>query len=318
MVRSLYTPFLLVIGLLGGCGGQQASERDPTQPSSEPATQVLSPSPTVELSPEPRLPNPTPNVTKVRIPWGTDNAQFGDLYLAADSQEPLPVVVMIHGGCWQSSYTLDLQEGLSFALAERHFAVWNIEYRRLGNGGEWPTMFEDVAAATDYVRHLAKHYPLNEDAVTAMGHSAGGHLALWLSARSTLSDNSPLYNENPLRIKGTLTLGGIGDLESGACGNSAEQIIHKSSLNPEEFSERLLSTSPMHMLPNGSSSILLSGSRDTIVPPAISENFSAAANAAGDTSEHLIIAGANHFYLIDETRIDINLLDDSLTRIISQ
>ena len=82
---------------------------------------------------------------------------------------------------------------LGIDLALRGFAAWNIEYRRVGQpGGGWPGMFEDVSAAID---HLADVEQVDASRVATCGHSAGGHLALWLAARHSLAadhgDRSP-------------------------------------------------------------------------------------------------------------------------------
>src|SRR5947209_5684909 len=124
--------------------------------------------------------------TPVRLPYGPEYLQFGELYLPA-GDGPFPVIPLIHGGYWRARYDLTLMDGLAEDLARRGYAAWNIEYRRVGDeGGGWPGTFLDVALATDYLRELAITYPLNLQKVVTMGHSAGGHLALWLVARSRI------------------------------------------------------------------------------------------------------------------------------------
>ena len=79
-----------------------------------------------------------------RCSYGPDPAQFGDLYLPPPPG-PHPVVILLHGGCWQAQYSLTHVGQLGAALRQAGLAVWNLEYRRLGNGGGWPTTFRDVA-----------------------------------------------------------------------------------------------------------------------------------------------------------------------------
>jgi acetyl esterase/lipase len=132
-----------------------------------------------------------------RIAYGKDPSQFGELWLPAQPGKA-PVVVMIHGGCWLDSYGLDLMNGLAGDLRERGVAVWNIEYRRLGQpGGGYPGTFQDVAAAVDALRGLAARYPLDLGHMAAVGHSADGHLALWAAARRRLPAASPLRAPDP-------------------------------------------------------------------------------------------------------------------------
>ncbi len=135
------------------------------------------------------LTRPAPPVDH-RLSYGTDEFQFGDLRLPKGAG-PHPVAIVIHGGCWMSEYGLSYMGHLSAALTEAGVATWCVEYRRVGNqGGGWPGTFEDVARAADHLRKIAKTYPLDLNQVIAVGHSAGGHLALWLAARKLLPKDS--------------------------------------------------------------------------------------------------------------------------------
>src|SRR5215472_15163769 len=98
----------------------------------------------------------------VRIPYGNAQSQFGELWLPQSSGAPAPVVVLVHGGCWRRSYGLDLMAPMAKDLRDRGLAVWNIEYRRLGEpGGGYPGTFADVGQAFDALRALGQRYPLN-------------------------------------------------------------------------------------------------------------------------------------------------------------
>ncbi len=267
-------------------------------------------------------PSPTPiarqnEVAVLPLQWGSTSSQWGELYVLDHLCSYRATVVMIHGGCWQSFYTLELQAALSDALARKGYAVWNIEYRSLGNGGEWPVMFQDVAAATDYLTEIAEIYPLDLDATVAMGHSAGGHLALWLAGRERITQASELYVASALTIKGSIALGGISDLLSSACGGASGAIIDKAELGDQSLTERLKNTSPIHMLPIEKPTVLISGERDNIVPPALSDAYTAAAQLAGDNSEHIVIREAGHFYLIDPLQLDLEMLDDTIQSVLS-
>ena len=121
--------------------------------------------------------------------YGPLRSQRADLYLPLGAG-PHPVMVTIHGGAWHKRYGRSLMRGLAGDLVRRGWAVWNIEYRRLGEaGGGWPATFEDVAAAIDHLQTLDA--PLDLDGVSFVGHSAGGHLALWAGALNDLMGGSP-------------------------------------------------------------------------------------------------------------------------------
>ena len=68
-------------------------------------------------------------------------------------------------------------------------ATWNIEYRRLGETGSgWPGTYLDVGRAVDHVRAIAGEHHLDLGRVAVVGHSAGGHLAMWTAARRRLTE----------------------------------------------------------------------------------------------------------------------------------
>ena len=115
-----------------------------------------------------------------RISYGRDPAQFGELYLP-QRVEHTGAVVVIHGGFWRARYDLEYGRAISADLATHGFAAWNIEYRRVGNGGGWPTTADDVAAAIDHLTDL----DVDTSAVVAIGHSAGGQLAVWAAGRTS-------------------------------------------------------------------------------------------------------------------------------------
>jgi acetyl esterase/lipase len=93
-------------------------------------------------------------------------------------EEPVGVVILAHGGLWRQEYERDTTETLAVDLAGRGMTTWNIEYRR-GSDGRWPAGAHDVLTAIDHVRRTkGSGLPL-----TVIGHSAGGHLALWAGAR---------------------------------------------------------------------------------------------------------------------------------------
>ena len=117
------------------------------------------------------------------IPYGDHPDQTGVLYVPAGDppRTGWPVAVVIHGGSWQQMHRRDLTAAAAADLSRRGVAAWNIEFRRVGGDGGWPTTFEDVAAAADHVPELDA--PLDLDRFAVVGHSAGGLLALWALSR---------------------------------------------------------------------------------------------------------------------------------------
>ncbi|MEO6214332.1 MAG: alpha/beta hydrolase [Vicinamibacterales bacterium] len=249
-----------------------------------------------------RLPSKLPDA---RVAYGSDPLQFGELRLPKGTG-PFAVAVVIHGGCWVSEFaSLQNTAAMADALRDAGLATWNVEYRRLNNaGGGWPGTFADIAAGTDHVRELAKQYPLDLRRVATIGHSAGGHLALWAAARSRLSRTSALHRDNPLPLRAAIALGGPGSLRdfsryaSSICGSHVvEKLLGGTS---ESVPERYAQASPVEMLPLGVPQLLIVGNSDAIMPRASREAYAAAARNAGDTVEIVEVPGG-HFEIIAPT-----------------
>ncbi len=203
-----------------------------------------------------------------RIDYGKHPEQFAELYLPKQSnKQKHPVIILIHGGCWRAQFGLSQLGLLSQSLSKLGFAVYNLEFRRLGNGGGWPITFEDVALGADYLQKIAQQYSLDLSNITTMGHSAGGHLALWLAGRHHLPDDSPLRHDSPLPIHKAISLAGIPDLEAGVaqniCRGACEELVGGL---PNNVPERYQQASPINLLPLNIPQVHLVGELDPIVP----------------------------------------------------
>jgi acetyl esterase/lipase len=238
---------------------------------------------------------------------------------ASDALGPHPVVVLVHGGCWLAEYDLGHVASLAAALTEAGVATWSVEYRRVGNdGGGWPGTFLDLAAAADHLRQLADDYSIDLGRTVAVGHSAGGHLALWLAARHRLSPGDPLRGPSPLPLAGVVALAGIPDLAAYAaptgCGAAVPELLGGV---PEEVPERLRRASPIELLPLGTSQILVVGEVDSIVPAEQAESYAAAARQAGERVELRDVPAAGHFELITPGSVAWPTVRDAVLDIIA-
>ncbi len=233
-----------------------------------------------------------------RIAYGSNESQFGELRLPKGAG-PHPVAVVIHGGCWMAQYDLTYMGHLSAALTEAGVATWSIEYRRIGNpGGGWPGTFEDASRATDHLRTLEKTHPLDLNRVVAIGHSAGGHLALWLAARKHLPKESPLYSSDPLPIVGVVSLAGVTDLRrtGTACDANVPQLMGGSAQDKAGIYNQ---ASPFDLLPLGIPTAILQGDSDSIIPLEMAKDFADAAKKKGDDIKLVVIEKAGHFEVVD-------------------
>jgi len=238
------------------------------------------------------------------IPYGSDSKQFGDLRLPT-GKKPYPVLVVIHGGCWTSSIAnKDFMSPFAQAFTKEGFATWNIEYRCIDNkGGGWPGTFLDIGQAIDYLRKLEPKYNLDLKKVMVIGHSSGGHLALWSGARKCLGKNSELYMPNPLELKTVINLAGPGDLrgfldaQQKCCGS---RVIDKLLDKPSgKMDEHLLQASPYEMLPLDTNQQLIVGDNDLAASIESMNQYLDKAKHLGDTIQLVIIKEAAHFEVVD-------------------
>ncbi len=212
-----------------------------------------------------------PRRADARLSYGADRLQFGDLRVP-EGPGPHPVLVVLHGGCWTTIATLQYLDEFAEALTKRGWATWNIEYRVVGQaGGGWPGTFLDVGEGIDYLRQIASSRRLDLDRVVLVGHSSGGHLALWAAGRPRIPPTSEIHANDPLPVKGAISLGGLGDLQAFSDdGNRACSPGIISDLlggAPSLLAARYRAASPRELLPLGVPQLLLTGAADGSVPP---------------------------------------------------
>jgi acetyl esterase/lipase len=262
-------------------------------PTSPPPEQA---GPTAGLMTWPDLlerPRPMPDAS---FPYGQDYLQVADLWLPK-GRGPHPTVLMVHGGCWQTEIAdRRIMNWIADDLRKRGIAVWNIDYRGVDrHGGGYPGTFLDAAAAADALRDEAPKYDLDLSRLVATGHSAGGHLALWLAGRPRLPADSPLRAPNPLPIKAVVSLGGLPDLEEAArppgsgCGT---EVVGQ--LTGGHFAD----TSVPRLAPLGVPQVLINGMQDRIIPTSYAEDYARPMRAAGDKVDVRMIDRTGHVELI--------------------
>jgi acetyl esterase/lipase len=240
-----------------------------------------------------------------RIFYGADPNQFGELRLPA-GRGPHPVAVLVHGGGWEAQYGIRYFGRFAEGLTRAGIATWSLEYRRVDNeGGGWPGTFEDVARGTDHLRSIAARHRLDLGRVIAIGHSAGGQLALWLGARPRIELNRELQIGDPLPLRGLMGIAAVNDLEYWythpvlrVCDKLKEcepTVGRLMGGSPERYPQRYVEASPRRMLPLGLPTTIVVGAKDIWSQ----DRYYEAAKAAGEEATLLEFADAGHFELID-------------------
>jgi len=230
-----------------------------------------------------------------RLKYGPHIFQFGDLRLPS-TEGPHPVVVIVHGGCWSTRFGLHLMDAMAERLTELGLATWNIEFRRVGQkGSAWPDTFDDVAFALRYVDNLSDKYNLDTDRIVLVGHSSGGHLALWLANQALSRQGSEL------NIRGVVALAPVADLlavattEGFACRESLEALMGGTYA---EFPERYQAASPAHMKGIDIPVIVVSGDQDNIIPSQHVQNYADTARKRGIAVQHIVVGPSGHFEMV--------------------
>ncbi|ADB34039.1 conserved hypothetical protein [Kribbella flavida DSM 17836] len=231
----------------------------------------------------------------VEVRYGDDPSQVAELHLPSGDRQ-VPAVVVIHGGFWMSAYGKGLATPLAADLAKHGVAGYAIEYRRVGNGGGWPATCEDVAAAIDALGDQPRIDPAQ---VVALGHSAGGQLAVWAAGRPAFAAGTPGARPRVV-LKGAVAQAGVLDLVKAydeRVGGDAVQRLMGSG--PADSRVSYAAASPYEQVPLPVPVALVHGTDDRQVPIEQSRRYSDAVRRAGGQVRLTELPRVGHFELID-------------------
>lgn len=246
-------------------------------------------------------PAPPPGLT---LRYGGDPDQVVDVRLPPSGTGARPVVVVVHGGFWRAAYDRTHTGPQAGALAEAGYVVAVPEYRRTGQpGGGWPGTLDDTAAWSDALPELlaaALGDRVDVSRLVLVGHSAGGHLALWAASRHRLPTGSPWHRATPPPVTGVVSLAGVCDLSLAAdlrLGNGAVQDFLGG--DPSAVPERYAAADPAVLLPAAGRVALVHGQADPDVPACVSRAYAERARAAGAEVRLVELPETGHFEPVD-------------------
>ncbi|MEU8295769.1 alpha/beta hydrolase [Micromonospora sp. NPDC048909] len=234
-------------------------------------------------------PAPEPDRT---VAYGDHPDQIADLRIPAGSGPARPLVVVVHGGFWRAEYDRRHTGPMAAALAALGHPVAQLEYRRTGQpGGGWPNTFTDVlTGVAELPRLAAAAMPgrVSAAAPILVGHSAGGHLALYVAGTA------------PATVGGVLALAPVADLgEAYRRDLDSGAVVALLGGGPAEFPERYAIADPRSLVPMQTRSVVVHGALDRQVPVAMSRSFVADARAVGTDITLVELPECEHFGLID-------------------
>jgi acetyl esterase/lipase len=238
--------------------------------------------------------------TPTRHHYGSGPSQFGDLYRPTGPRRP-GVAVVIHGGFWLAEYDLTLGAPLAADLAARGYLAFNLEYRRVGDGGGWPTTLQDVADGIDLLQTLTStSTSTGTGHVVAIGHSAGGQLAAWAAGRGKLPPGAPGAAPK-VEVTAVVSQAGVLDLARAAIeGVGGSAVTDFVGGTPAGYPQRYAIADPIKQLPVAAPVLCVHSRADQNVPFAQSTAYVAAARAVGGSATLAEVPG-DHFSLIDPT-----------------
>lgn len=225
-----------------------------------------------------------------REAYGTTSRQFGEWWVPP-VEGSLPLVVLIHGGYWRDSYDLSLENAVAADLSGRGYLVWNIDYAP--SSVPWPATLTDAAAAYDFAFTGAFASRINQGRVAVVGHSAGGHLALWLASRGRLPAGAPGAGPHvtpSLAVPQAPVASFVNAAKLGLGGGAVDALLGGS---PSSVPDREAAADPLVLAPSGVRTVLVHGVDDAIVPMSQSEDYLAVAQdctlvrVPGDHFTHL-------------------------------
>jgi acetyl esterase/lipase len=232
-----------------------------------------------------RLMEGPPPPADFRLCYGNHPSQFADFRRSSVAGRR-PLAIMIHGGFWRARVNLTYAGHLCRALGDAGFGTANLEYRRVGEeGGGWPGTFDDIRRAIRFAREHAGDIDSDPECTVVLGHSAGGHLALWAAAE--IPD-----------LRGVISLGGVASLRSAwELHLSNDAVVELMGGTPAEFPDRYRIGDP-EQRPCFVPRVLVHGSADETVPVEIARGFPLSAKLVE-------IPNGDHFGLIDPASADI-------------
>ena len=226
-----------------------------------------------------------------------------------DSTEPMPAVVMIHGGGWRQGSKVSMLRHAR-RVARVGYVVVSINYR-LAPRHPWPAQIDDCQYAIRWLRHNAAQYNVDPDRIGVFGYSAGGHLAALLGTTGSAQDKSWLQGlskeeEHLNDVSPKVSAVAIGGAPCDFSWIAPQSTVLKYWMQGtrEAMPEKYSQASPVeHITKDDAPFFIFHGTRDFLVPVKSSSGFHEALLEQEIPSTLLTVEGAGHLYTFSKTDI---------------
>ncbi len=219
-----------------------------------------------------------------------------------DSEEPVPLVVFVHGGGWVNG---DKASNRADVLVPYGYAVASINYR-LSRTDTWPAQIHDCKAAIRWLRGNGDRFNIDTERIGVWGSSAGGHLVAMLGTTTGLSEvqidtltidlegDVGTFPEQSSAVQAVCDYYGPSDLLN-TPGMSPGPITALLGIEAGQFPALAQSASPIYFVdPEDVPFLIFHGTLDPVVPLSHSENLHAALLQNQVPSTLVVLEGAGH------------------------
>lgn len=222
-----------------------------------------------------------------------DSVRLGDVYLPKNDNGKLrPAVLYIHGGGWSGGDKLQSSDNPK-ALAAHGFVVFNINYRLVHAGGEFPANFLDVKDALAFLHSKSDEWKIDKTKIAVMGGSAGAHLAMLLGYCNNPKFKAEHYPNSKARVMAVVSYYGPCDFVKGRSGMVDEMLA-------KDAATGYVDAAPITYASSGVPTLFAHGTKDDVVSIRHSQKMHKALQDHNIRTELLVLEGAGHGFAADD------------------